>query len=201
MPETPSRDGSRARLLPPWTRRNRPSLYERLYVWSAISGCEFRFGMVTSAIGALTHWTGIRTVPCVGQENGCEWCEKTELRAKWYVGAWAMQGHGPKNWGRGRCIVELTDSARADCPAIGAPIDTIRGHTLHVARLGPRSNGRVTCWLSSEICAEANRTPPVEVQKTLIGIWGHGAGATQQVFCERMLAEVATVVASQGGQQ
>jgi hypothetical protein len=195
----PSSDGPRARPLPPWTRRTRPSLYERLSIWSALPGCQFRFGVCSSAVGALTHWTGLRTLPCIGKDNGCDWCEKTELRVKWFLGAWAMQGHGAKNWGRGRCIVEVTDSARGDCPAISAPIDTIRGRTLYVARLGPRANGRVTCWMSDEICAEANRTGDVAVQKTLVGIWGHGPGAVKQVFCEQMLSEVATAVALQGG--
>lgn len=183
----------------PWTGQPRPRSYERLWIWSALGGQEFRFGLVTSPVGALTHWTGVRTVPCIGES--CELCPKQQARVKFYCGAIALQSYADRkvNWPRGRCLVELTEAARRDCPALGMPLQGIQGRILHLARLGPRANGRVSCWLSESLASAATAARPIDVRKTLVGIWGHGPQAVQQLFCQAMLQQIATIVATEGG--
>jgi hypothetical protein len=178
---------------PPGVRSNWPALRrrrspgERLAVWEALPKVELAFLVWGPAVPTWTHWTGLRTIGCVGRDCGCVWCPAQLPRPRWYVGAYALEHHPTEDWKPGRCAVSLTLAARRCCPDLRYPMFGLVGRRLLVGRRTHRASSESWARLSS---VPSDSLPPdkwVDPRQVLLRLWSQGVDALAVEQIERLL--------------
>jgi len=159
---------------PPVIRRRPPG--ESLPLWQAVPGRTLSFILRSGLQAAETHWTGERTVPCVGE--GCGLCALQNPRWKGYLGAWSLQEiPGPRGpLPKGRCLVEVTGVARLNCPRLGLPGDALAGRRLSIFRRDLRRNAQVACRIFDDEPPPLPDKRPVDPRQGLMRLWTIGDG-------------------------
>jgi hypothetical protein len=183
-------DGGRAH----WPRPRRAApIGENLAIWHALPGHTWRHVICGITVNAYTHWTGRRTISCIGREYGCTWCGEQVPCYHCYVGAWSPIDGPRRYWRRGRCVVELSPAARLDCPRLALPVDALVGRTLVSMRTGPKLRSRATCGIDDAAPIDPRARVTVDTRGVLLRVWSNGPQACQLEAIQRMLDECATL--------
>ncbi len=187
----PPPDGG-GRLWPHICRARPPG--ERLQVWQALPGKTWRFAISGPLQPTFTHWTGFRTIACVGRHRQCRWCADQRPRFKGYLGASALQSHPPLKWDRGRCLVELPASACLDAPRLRLPLDAVQGRRLDVWRVDARHNARVTCRIDDQPLEVPWDRRKVDPKQGLRRLWTQGPHCVPLQVLDEVFAEWSTII-------
>lgn len=139
--------------------------------------CQFKLNALClseSVFGTETHYMS-RTIPCIGEENGCQGC-RIGRRTAWvgYIAA--------TNFDRTRrFLVELTPNCMLVVKRFMELHHTMRGAYCQLERTSKRSNGRVSITITANglNLAPADIPEAFDVEKSLRKIWGLPADPPQ----------------------
>lgn len=119
---------------------------------------------VPTAIGIDTHFFHRRTLPCTGEN--CPGCaDGRPKRWEGYVAVWTA---APSR----HVIIALTPGVAADLQAIAGDNANLRGRLVLFARLGKRTNGRVTITAEDNIVPTEKLPPEPDLRAHMVHIWG-----------------------------
>lgn len=113
----------------------------------------------------LLEGNKVRTMPCVGRENGCAICSAaTRIRWQGYVPIFEPI--------RGRMyIAQVTKEAARRCPPLTNPKEILRGRMLLLTRPGRNANGLVVAEVHSNV-PPTDLPPCPDVREALLRLWG-----------------------------
>lgn len=125
-----------------------------------------------SVQGADLHWISGRTVPCIGEEEGCPYHhDRTECGLRWKGYAACLQ-YG--QWSAPQCLVAITKRAWVGCGELrsASRAGLLRGRVLTLTRGRGVTARAVLAELSPFPVAGGDKLPPpIDVKASLLVLW------------------------------
>lgn len=125
--------------------------------------------------GVYTHYHFGRSLPCIGRDNGCEYCgPRSSRRWQGYIGIYDRRQSRV-------CIAQITKEAARNCPSLSEPTESLRGKYLVLERVGEARNAPVVARVETRPSVP-ELPAPIDVRHVLSIVWGfHPAVAGFQV--------------------
>jgi hypothetical protein len=133
------------------------------------AGQEVRIAVLGDVIGLETHWTGAKTVPCLGGED----CPACEFPRTWkgycpiLADGWSIHGKMP---GRHPWVLVISEEIGEES------LTWVRGTVATVGRPGRRNNGCMTSSILGQTPLET-LIPAWDVRPYVLRACGYGGSA------------------------